>query len=120
MAKAILSRDALKAQFGFFDMLTPDGYNPKLKKGRARGYSSAVLHLAPARLSGKNVCRFASHGCTAACLNTAGHGGINLDALGLNAVQRARIARTNMLFDARALFFLALVDAIEAHARRAT
>lgn len=119
MASTILSRNALKAQHGFYDMLTPDGYNPKLKKGRARGYSSAVLHLAPAKMSGKNVCRYASHGCTLACLNTAGHGGINLDIFGLNAVQRARIARTNMLFEARAQFFVQLVAAIETHVRRA-
>lgn len=119
MAKSILSRDALKAQFGFCDMLTPDGYNPKLKKGRARGYSSAVLHLAPANRSGHEVCHCRSKGCTAACLNTAGHGGILLDEHGLNDVQRARIARTNMLYDARHLFFLVLVDAIEAHIRRA-
>jgi hypothetical protein len=119
MAKAILSRDALKAQFGFCDMLTPDGYNPKLKKGRARGYSSAVLHLAPANRSGREVCHHRSKGCTLACLNLAGHGGIMLDAAGLNAVQRARIARTDMYFDARAMFFWVLVDAIESHIRRA-
>jgi hypothetical protein len=119
MAKAILSRDALKAQFGFCDMLTPDGYNPKLKKGRARGYSSAVLHLAPANRSGREVCHHRSKGCTLACLNLAGHGGIMLDLNGLNAVQRARIARTDMFFDARDLFFWVLVDAIESHIRRA-
>jgi hypothetical protein len=119
MATAILSRKALKDRYGFYDMLTPDGYNPKLKKGRARGYSSAVLHLAPADLSGREVCHYRSKGCTAACLNTAGHGGIKLDVFGLNDVQRARIARTSMLFDARDLFFLVLVDAIESHIRRA-
>jgi hypothetical protein len=119
MARTILSRDALKAQFGFYDMLTPDGYNPKLKKGRARGYSSAVLHLAPANRSGREVCHHRSKGCTLACLNLAGHGGINLDEHQLNAVQRARIARTNMFFDARDVFFTALVAAIESHVRRA-
>src|SRR5580765_694579 len=114
-----LSRDTLKAQYGFCDMLTPDGYNPKLKKGRARGYSSAVLHLAPANLSGREVCHHRSKGCTLACLNTAGHGGIMLDAFGLNDVQRARIARTNMWFDARDAFFVQLVASIESHCRRA-
>lgn len=119
MKRAYLTRDALKVQFGFCDMLTPDGYNPKLKKGRARGYSSAVLHLAPANRSGREVCHHRSKGCTLACLNTAGHGGIQLDSLGLNDVQRARIARTNMWFDARYAFFLQLVAAIESHVRRA-
>jgi hypothetical protein len=119
MPSRAMSRDMLKKHFGFYDMLTPDGYNPKLKKGRARGYSSAVLHLAPANRSGREVCHHRSKGCTLACLNLAGHGGINLDANELNAVQRARIARTNMFFDARDVFFISLVAAIESHVRRA-
>jgi len=114
-----LSPKRLKAEYGFTSLLTPDGYNPKLKKGRARGYSSAVLHLAPANLSGREVCHHRSKGCTLACLNTAGHGGINMDEFGLNDVQRARIARTNMFFDARQAFFAQLVAAIESHCRRA-
>jgi hypothetical protein len=39
-------------EHGFVELLTPDGYNPKLKKGRARGYATAILHLAPSDLSG--------------------------------------------------------------------
>lgn len=117
--RAFLSAKRLKALYGFTTMLTPDGYNPKLKKGRARGYHSAVLHLAPADLSGREVCHHRSRGCTLACLNTAGHGGIKLDAAGLNDVQRARIARTTMYFDARQEFFYVLVDSIEAHIRAA-
>jgi hypothetical protein len=101
------------------ELLTPDGYNPKLKKGRAAGYSSAVLHLAPARLSGYNVCQFASFGCAAACLNTAGHGGIIRKGEITNAIQRARVARTHLLFRKRAPFNSLLVRAIDTHIRRA-
>jgi hypothetical protein len=104
---------------GFAELLTPDGYNPKLKKGRARGYSSAILHLAPADLSGLNVCQFATAGCKAACLNTSGHGGINLDQAGLNDVQRARIARTMYFRKNRPAFNALLVASIESHIRRA-
>jgi hypothetical protein len=95
------------------------GYNPKTVKGRARGYSTAILHLAPADLAGFNVCQFATPGCKAACLNTAGHGGINLDENGLNAVQLARIARTNLFRFGRFTFNVMLVKAIETHCRRA-
>jgi hypothetical protein len=114
-------RKARKAyrEHGFVELLTPDGYNPKLKKGRARGYSSAVLHLAPAKLSGYNVCAFASDGCAAACLNTAGHGGIIRAGEITNAVQLARIARTLLLIKKRSVFFRMLVTAIETHCRRA-
>jgi len=108
-----------KREFGFVELLTPDGYNPKLKKGRARGYASAVLHLAPASLSGVNVCQFASVGCAAACLNTAGHGGIVKRGQTTNDVQLARIARTQLLFNDRFAFNALLVKAIRAHIRRA-
>ena len=50
--------------------------NPKLLKGQKKGYLSSVLHFAPATLSGKEVCPKRTAGCTAACLNTAGRGGI--------------------------------------------
>jgi hypothetical protein len=50
--------------------------NPKTAKGKELGYAVAVLHLAPSTLSGHNVCPMASDGCIAACLNTAGRGGI--------------------------------------------
>src|SRR5262245_61695176 len=91
--------------FGFpSGLFTPDGYNPKTKKGRAAGYSTAILHFAPAQLSGYDVCQYATQGCRAACLNTAGHGGIALDAEGLNDVQRARISRTRLFFLNRFVF----------------
>jgi hypothetical protein len=50
--------------------------NPKLVKGEKKGYLSSVLHFAPADVSGKEVCPKRTAGCTAACLNTAGRGGI--------------------------------------------
>jgi hypothetical protein len=119
VATDILAGKAGYRQFGFVELLTPDGYNPKTKKGRARGYSTAILHFAPAELSGYNVCQYATAGCKAACLNTAGHGGIALDAAGLNDIQRARIARTRLFFLNRRLFNILLVRAIETHIRRA-
>jgi len=118
-AQVTYSREYCKAVLGFCDTLTADGYNPKTKKGRARGYATAILHLAPHKLSGANLCPDASAGCIAGCLNLAGHGGINLDALGLNAVQRARIARSVAMRKNRFAFKAILVRAIEAHIRRA-
>jgi hypothetical protein len=118
-ATALLTGKAGYRQFGFVELLTPDGYNPKTKKGRAKGYSTAILHFAPAGLSGYDVCQYATDGCRAACLNTAGHGGIALDVNGLNDVQRARIARSRLFFLNRFLFNELLVKAIETHIRRA-
>src|SRR3954469_19619820 len=82
--------------------------NPKTAKGEGRGYFTAILHLAPSKVSGRNTCANATAGCAAACLNTAGRGGIGLDANGLNAIQVARIRRTRFAFADRASFLVAL------------
>jgi len=91
--------------------------NPKTDKSRKHGYLTAILHLAPGRLGGANVCPFATPGCLSACLNTAGHGGIALDAEGLNTVQRARIRRTRFMRQ-RVAFWAMLERDIAAHLRR--
>ena len=49
-ARSLFTGKAGYRQFGFVELLTPDGYNPKTKKGRARGYSTAIMHFAPAEL----------------------------------------------------------------------
>ena len=69
--------------------------NPKAVKGAGkRGYVVAILHLAPASVSGADVCTWSVEGCRVGCLNYAGRGGIALDASGWNKTQAARIRRT--------------------------
>ena len=65
--------------------------NSKTSKGEELGYITYGLHLAPAKLSGYNVCSSASKGCASACLNTAGRGKFDM-------VQKARIAKTQKFF----------------------
>jgi hypothetical protein len=90
--------------------------NPKIAKGEARGFLTFVLHLAPADLSGFNVCPMATQGCKAACLNTAGRGGIPsarpvvVDGEAFaNPIQAARVRRTRRYFADRAGFMADLV-----------
>ncbi len=99
-------------------LLTIDG-NPKTAKGAKLGVDTAILHLAPADLSGWNVCPQASEGCKAACLNTAGRGGIFKPGETTNAIQRARLARTQFYFQARPEFMAQLVRELRAFGRRA-
>jgi hypothetical protein len=97
--------------------------NPKVEKGEKAGYQTFILHLAPASLSGWNTCPMATIGCKAACLNTAGRGGImgghgilTADdvAKGLrNTIQNARINRTRLFFSDRTAFMVLLVKEIE-------
>lgn len=93
--------------------------NPKTAKGEGYGYLTAILHLSPAMVSGRNTCPHASAGCRDACLNTAGRGGIGLDADGLNTIQAARIRRTRFFHRDRAAFMAALVSEIERHEKSA-
>lgn len=83
--------------------------NPKIQKGTKLGYLSFILHLAPSDLSGKNVCPKATPGCIAACLNTAGRGGMFKKGENTNMIQKARIRKTDYFFADRAAFMADLV-----------
>jgi hypothetical protein len=93
--------------------------NPKVLKGEKLGYATAIMHLSPHKASGvMNVCSHASPGCIDACLNTAGHGGMGLDADGLNKVQAARIRRTRFFKTHKAEFMEMLIKEISNHVAR--
>lgn len=81
--------------------------NYKTAKGQAFGYMTGILYLAPADLSGWEVCPMRSQGCTMACLNTAGRGG-------MTSVQASRIAKTDWYFTDRAGFMAQIVRDIVA------
>lgn len=80
--------------------------NPKTIKGEKKGYLTAVLMLAPAYYSGFEVCPFRTPGCTRACLNTAGRGGMVKGGASSpeevihrsNVIQKARLRRTLLLY----------------------
>jgi hypothetical protein len=87
--------------------------NPKMIKGMKQGYMTYILHLAPATLSGYNTCPKATAGCIAACLNTAGRGGMFKKGESTNVIQQARIRKTKMFFENRLEFMALLVKDIE-------
>lgn len=94
--------------------------NPKTAKGEARGYLTAVLHLAPAdSAGGPTVCPGATAGCKLGCLNRAGRGGIFKAGETSNAIQRARVARTRLYFADRVAFVRQLDREIRQHVGRA-
>lgn len=97
--------------------------NPKVSKAAAdMGYLPAVLHLAPHTMAGVNVCQWATpgtSGCINLCLNTAGRGGINLDASGWNRIQAARIRRTARMVIEPDAFAVQLAREIGRHTIRA-
>ena len=87
--------------------------NPKVLKGLKEGFNTYILHLAPASLSGHNTCPKATEGCKAACLNTAGRGGMFKKGENTNVIQKARIRKTVQFFTDRESFMQDLVKDIE-------
>ncbi len=109
-AKLALARATLKA-LGANTLLS--GTNPKTDKSVKFGYLTAVMHFAPARLSGYEVCPGRSAGCTRACLHTAG----NIQHLA--GKRKARIARTRFYFRHPELFKLLLTHELSVFVRQA-
>jgi hypothetical protein len=79
----------------------------KTSKGEKLGYKTAILYMSPYKQNskGKNLCAFATKGCAAACLFTAGRGKFN-------NVQKARINKSEYFLNDREAFLLQLVDEI--------
>lgn len=77
------------------------GTNAKTKKGDSEDALTAIMYLAPAEISGHEVCPARSEGCTAACLFTAGRGA-------MTSVQTARVNKTKMYFDNQKAFLAQL------------
>lgn len=82
-------------------LLTAPEAQPKTRKSLKLNVLTYAMHLAPADLSGRNVCPMSTAGCRAACLNTAGRGVFD-------SVQAARIRRTDAYFADRAEFMATL------------
>lgn len=78
-----------------------------------QGYNTYILHLAPANLSGFETCPKRTAGCTYACLNTAGRGGMFKKGETTNMIQKARIRKTQLFFEERKGFMELLVKDIE-------
>ena len=93
--------------------------NPKTQKGIKKGYLTAIQHFAPSKLSGSNVCKFASPQCIRFCLNKAGRGGIIKKGETTNAIQEARIARTRVYLDSPFIYTGAIIKEITAHVKKA-
>jgi hypothetical protein len=86
----------------------------KTSKGEKYGFLTGILYLAPAKLSGYQVCPMAELAqCEAPCLNSAGRGAFN-------SVQLARIAKTRLFFENRDYFMQCIVYSVRALVRKAS
>jgi len=104
-AKAIAAEYGINVKSRPFLLSKPDS-NPKVSKNMKFGILTAPLHLAPAKLSGFNVCAGASNGCIEACLHTAGNPAY------MAGKTRARIAKTRLYFEQGEAFLVLLFEDI--------
>ena len=95
------------------------GTSQKVEKGEKQGWLTAILYLAPAKASGFQMCANATAGCEAACLSTAGRGGIFPKGKSDNDIQRARRRKTHWYMARRNEFLHQLDKEIGSHVRRA-
>jgi hypothetical protein len=88
--------------------------SPKAVKALDYGYRNAIHYLAPADLSGINVCPKASAGCKALCLGWfSGQAGIGND----NGTRRSRLGKTREFMTNRQAYLAVIVAQIERQQR---
>lgn len=90
----------------------------KLQLSFQNGVATYGVYLAPADMSGHNVCPASEH-CKANCLAASGHNKIDILA-GQQVINNARIRRTLLFFQNRPLFVKILFAEIERAARWCT
>jgi len=93
------------------DLLTSGNMKIKKSDSAGLGYLTKILHFAPGKLSGYNVCDWASSGCLRGCLNKSGRGYCG-------PIQKARIRRTKLFFEDRETFRVKLYWEIAKHVKR--
>ena len=81
----------------------------KIEKNLKMNEMTYVLYLAPASLSGHNVCSMSTYECRESCLNESGRNRIDIHD---NTTNIARIRKTKLFFEHREFFMGWLVDEI--------
>lgn len=85
------------------------------KNGKVSNQFTYVVYLAPASLSGFNVCPMATKECIAGCLNTSGR--VKMDKE--NKIVNSRIKKTKLFFNERDFFMKWLVAEIASAKQKA-
>jgi hypothetical protein len=92
----------------------------KAVKAQAFGYLNAIHYLAPADLSGHQLCPDASAGCTAICLGWhSGQAAMVGHALAYNSVRQSRVDKARRFMRDRAAYMRDVVRSIELTIARA-
>lgn len=90
----------------------------KHKKSKKYGELTLSLYLAPAKMSGYEVCPGRTAECSKLCLNESGMNTMTQDVKG-DMINDARIRKTRLFFEDRQFFMHMLVDEIRSGITRA-
>lgn len=86
-----------------------------IKNGKVSGQMTYGLYLAPASVSGYNVCSHSTHECRLGCLATSGRAGMEINSKGkCNRINNARTVKTKLFFEHNDFFMAWLIAEIEA------
>lgn len=102
-------------KFGFSYLGSVNSSSKIMKTDKVLDIDTFVMYLAPASLSGKNVCSMATKECIKGCLNTSGRA--KMDA-SYKMIMNARINKTKFFYDNRELFNSMLFNEIKNAANR--
>lgn len=109
--ESLVKLSRLARRYGVLKLLTVGG-NTKIRKSDKGGkYLTAIMHFAPANVSGFNVCPKASPGCKSACLFSAGRGVFQ-------NVYKSRVNRTKLFARNPNLFKRLLYAEIDSFIRK--
>lgn len=89
-----------------------------IKNKKVSGQYTYIIYLAPAKLSGYNVCSHSTPECRMACLNTSGRAGMEIQA-GKTKTQDARIKKTRLFFEHTAFFMQWMIAEIRKYQNKA-
>lgn len=93
----------------------------KAIKAQGFGYINAIHYMAPASLSGVNLCPDSSAACRALCLGWAsGQAGMVSHDAQINSVRASRIAKAQRFMRDRAAYLLDFVRSVDIELQRAT
>jgi len=101
---------------GFGSLITKPTANPKLEKSGI--YYNAGVSLAPAKISGYDMCFGSTARCRFSCISDTGHGFID-NHYGSGGVLKSRIARTRALVEHPEKFNTILLSEMEGVGRAA-
>ena len=102
-----------------FSYLGSINASAKLKKnGKVHKQHTYGLYLAPAKLSGYNVCSHSTPECRMGCLHASGHTAMEICSGG-NRIQNARIGKARLLFEQPDYFMRWLVTEIDSKRKSA-